>query len=72
MFPQLEEVLSEGDINDNKGNFQVPVPDSKVLPQTEGTPKKECRWIYTFFFLYCLVVCIKFLPTLIIIFVNHY
>ena len=43
MFPQLEEVLSEGDINDNKGNFQVPPPDSKLPSDTECTSKKECK-----------------------------
>lgn len=41
MFPPLEEVLAEGDINDNKGNFQVPLPDSKEPPQTENSVKKE-------------------------------
>lgn len=74
MFPALEEVLSEGDINDNKGNFQVPVPDSKVPPQTECTPKKECKWICI-----CSVVYTKFhnrlynrfFESLLIIALNH-
>lgn len=41
-LPTLEQVFSEGDINDNKGNFQVPLPDSKMPSQTET--KKECKF----------------------------
>ncbi|KAG8180163.1 hypothetical protein JTE90_002289 [Oedothorax gibbosus] len=37
-LPTLEEVLSEGDINDNKGNFQLPPPGAQA---PEKNPKKE-------------------------------
>lgn len=43
-LPTLEDVLAEGDINDNRGNFQVPLPDSKVPAITDKKSKKECKF----------------------------
>ncbi|XP_015923668.1 proton-coupled zinc antiporter SLC30A1 [Parasteatoda tepidariorum] len=41
-LPTLEDVLSEGDINDNKGNFQLPVPCApQAVAKAVKEPKKE-------------------------------